>query len=483
MSAIVGRKKEQEILEKAWKSKDPELVAIYGRRRVGKTFLIREFFRSQEAYFELMGKKDAFLADQLKNFSESFARAFCLQEPLQQPKSWREAFALLTSEMQKKPSRKQLLFFDELPWLASMKSQFMQALDYFWNTHWSRMPCVKVIVCGSAAGWMLERLIHAKGGLHNRITRIIQLSPFNLQETKAYLSSRKVRLSDKHLLDIYMVMGGIPYYLNGIEASKSVEQNIQETCFTANGLLFTEFQRLFQSLFDSAQIHMRIMREIVRKREGISREDLLSRLGATSGGRFNIRLNELEAAGFIRGFVPYRNKKKEQHFRIVDEYSAFYLTWIDPIAEKGFPQTNYWQACLHGPKWTSWAGYAFECVCLKHLPQILYALGLNSIPSEVGNWRFIPKPRSKEQGAQIDLLFDRHDDALTLCEIKYSAGKYSIDKTYAKELHRKVDTFQEKTKTSKQLFLALITTHGLKKGLWNGDLVANEVTLQDLAAF
>ncbi len=480
MKKIIGRKKEQESLKKIWNSKGAELVAVYGRRRVGKTFLIREFFESQGRYFELAGKKDSPPSEQLKNFADSFSKAFYPGVALLPPKSWRDALTLLTREMEKTPAKKQLLFFDELPWLATRKSGFIQALDYFWNSHWSRMPNTKVILCGSAASWMLEHLINARGGLHNRLTRTMQLQPLNLYETQEYLLSRKIRLSEKHLLDLYMSIGGIPYYLNYVEAGKSAEQNIQEICFDANGVLFTEFKRLFESLFQNAELNLRIVREIASKKEGISREELLRKLTASSGGTFNKRLNELQAAGFIQGFIPYRHKRKEQYFRLIDEYSSFYLTWIDPIAEKGFPQPNYWKLCTRNPKWLSWTGYAFESVCLKHLPQILKALRLDSIACEIGNWRFIPKKGSKETGVQIDLLFDRQDNAITLCEIKYSVNKYVIDKPYAKNLQCKLDVFQSKTKTSKQIFLVLITVNGVKKNLLSEELVTNQVDLKDL---
>ena len=480
MKKIVGRKKELESLKKIWNSKEAELVAVYGRRRVGKTFLIREFFEPQSRYFELAGKKDSPPIEQLKNFAESFSKTFYPGIKILPPKSWRDALTLLTQELEKNPTKKHLLFFDELPWLATKKSGFIQALDYFWNSYWSRMPNTKVILCGSAASWMLENLINAKGGLHNRLTRTIQLRPLNLYETQEYLLSRKVRLNIKHLLDLYMSIGGIPYYLNYVEAGKSAEQNIQEICFNAEGVLFTEFKRLFESLFQNAELNLRIIREIANKREGISREGLLKKLNISSGGTFNKRLNELEAAGFIQGFIPYRYKKKEQYFRIIDEYSSFYLTWIDPIAEKGFPQPNYWKRCIRSPQWISWSGYAFENVCLKHLPQILKALRLNSISCEVGNWRFTPAKGSKETGAQIDLLLDRQDNAVTLCEIKYSANKYAIDKSYAKNLQNKMDIFQSKTKTPKQLFLALITVNGVTKNLWSKELVTNQVDLKDL---
>ena len=256
------------------------------------------------------------MSEQLINFAEAFSKTFYSGIALAVPKNWRDALSLLTREIEKARPQKCLLFFDELPWLAAQKSGFIEALDYFWNSSWSQMPNLKVILCGSAASWMLEHLIHAKGGLHNRITRIIQLQPLSLAETKAYLSSRKIRLNEKHLLDLYMVMGGIPYYLNYVEAGKSAEQNIQEICFTQNGVLLTEFNRLFHSLFDDAETHLRIIREIARKREGISRGDLLAKLGMLSGGTFKKRLAELEAAGFIRGSFPIATKERAAFSRI-----------------------------------------------------------------------------------------------------------------------------------------------------------------------
>ena len=453
-------------------------MAVYGRRRIGKTFLVREFFSSKGCYFELAGKQKVPIKQQLKNFAEAFSKTFYSGVTLIPPRSWGDALSLLTAEMGKNPSRKYLLFFDELPWLASKKAGFIQALDHAWNSTWSRMANVKVIVCGSAAGWMLEHLIHAKGGLHNRITRIIHLQPLNLRETGEYLRSRSVRLNEKQLLDLYMVMGGVPYYLNFVEKGKSAEQNIQEICFSNNGPLLTEFDRLYRSLFASADLHLRLIRAIAAKREGVSREDLLSKVGGSSGGTFNKKVKELEAAGFIRGFIPYGNQKKNQYFRLIDEYSAFYLTWIDPVVSRGFIQVNYWKSCLRSASWAAWAGYAFESVCFKHLPQILSALHLKSIPSEIGSFRWVPKKGVKEKGVQVDLLFDRQDQTVTMCEIKYSSAKYLIDKAYAKDLQHKIEVLQEKT--SKQVFLALISTLGVKKNLWSEELVDSEVTLKDL---
>lgn len=469
MKEIIGREREIAILDKAWKSKEAEFVAVYGRRRVGKTYLIRKFFSKKGLYFELTGMKDASLAEQLQNFVETFGRLLYPGLPLSRPSSWRDAFKMLTDAL---PSdRKITLFFDELPWLAHPKSKFMQALDYFWNTHWSQMPNVTMIVCGSAASWMLEKLINAKGGLHNRLTQTIRLQPFNLNETEQFLRSQSIRYAQKQVLDLYMVMGGIPYYLKHVEKGKSAVQNINAICFQSEGLLRTEFPRLFHSLFNAAEVNLRIVREIAKRREGISREELIRKTKIESGGTLSRRLHELEAAGFIRSITPYGYYMRRQYYKVIDEYTMFYLNWIEPLGNRE-PEEHYWENRINTPAATTWHGYAFESVCDKHRSQIRKALGLGNIATDTSSWR------SKD--AQIDLLLDRADGAITICEIKYSKNIYSLDKSYAKKLANRLELFEKQAKPNKQLFLALITTQGLKKGLWSEDLIDQVVTLKDL---
>ncbi len=479
---IIGRKQELKMLKEVWSSREAELLAIYGRRRVGKTHLIREFFSSKGTYFELTGQKDGSLHDQLDNFIKAFSQTFFQAIPLRTPSSWKEAFELVTAQINNIPKTQKLtIFFDELPWLATKRSKMLQAFDYFWNHYWSKNSKLVVVVCGSAASWMLEHLINAKGGLHNRLTRIILLKPFNLKDTQEFLRHRGISFQHKQILDLYMVFGGIPYYLKQIRKGKSPAQNINKICFQREGLLYGEFHRLFHSLFDAYNTNLSIVKAIAKSWSGISRIELIRITKILSGGSLDKRLEELETAGFIQSYIPYGQKKKGHYYRVIDEYTLFYLRWIEPMKDRGIEGgKSYWQTKSSTAQANAWSGYSFENICLKHIDQIQEALGIQSIATETGSWRFVPKKGSLESGAQIDLLFDRDDDIITLCEIKYSQKAYSLDKGYAKKLIQKIEAFEKQTSTNKQIFLALITISGLKKTIWSEELIHNVVTLNSL---
>ncbi|MDN3506935.1 MAG: ATP-binding protein [Simkaniaceae bacterium] len=479
---IFGRKEEIASFRSILSSKEAEFLALYGRRRVGKTFLVREFFSNKGMYVEITGQKDGELHQQLENFSRQFSKGFYDNIPLQPPKSWKEAFSLLTTHIQKIPKRQKcILFFDELPWLAGRKSGFMQALDFYWNRYWSSSKNLIVIVCGSAASWMLDHLVNAKGGLHNRLTKTILLKPFNLTESSEYLKHRHVNLNTKQFCDIYMTCGGIPYYLKQIEKGKSATQNINRLCFQKDGLLYNEFDRIFPALFNHSEQHFSIIKAIASASSGISREDLLKKTKMASGGTFRKRLHELEAAGFIQAYCPYGFKRKSQFYRLIDEYVLFYLHWIYPIKLKGIEQgKTYWQTKAKTPSVLSWAGYAFEMICLKHVDEIRKSLGLEGIHIEIGSYRYVPKTKSKERGVQIDLLFDREDGVITLCEIKYSQKKLVFDKSMAKQLAEKIDRFEKHFSTTKSVSLAMITMHGIKPTYWAEELVDDEVVFEEL---
>lgn len=482
---IIGREKEMKILDQMWNSKEAEFLAIYGRRRVGKTHLIREYFSSKKCiYFEMTGQKDGALKVQLDHFIKLFSFSFYDDLPLLPPSSWKDAFELLTKEFEKMPpSRKIVIFFDELPWLATKKSGILQALDYYWNRFWCRYSNLILVVCGSAASWMLDQLINAKGGLHNRLTRTILLKPYNLKETRQFLAYRNIYLNPKQLLDLYMVFGGIPFYLKQVEKGKSVLQLVNQICFQPDGLLYGEFDRLFHSLFDQAEVNLTIIKAISKSLEGISREELIKATSLSSGGTLNKRLDELIAAGFIQSYLPYGRKKKEHYYRVIDEYCYFYLRWIEPFKQRGFEGgTEYWHTKGKTPAVITWAGYAFENICFKHLDQIRKALALQAISCEVGNWRFVPKKGEKDFGAQIDLLFDREDGIITLCEMKYSEKFYTLGKDQAKEIKNKIEVFEKQFAPKKQMTLALITTCGMKPTIWSEELIQHVVTLEDLLA-
>lgn len=486
--AITGRKEELKILNQIRHSKEAEFLAVYGRRRVGKTFLIKEYFYDKGIYLETTGVKNLSLSEQLENFSDAFSRTFLANVPIQVPRSWKEAFDLLTEKIKTVPKQKKIIvFLDELPWLASKKSGLIPTLDYYWNLHWSRLSNLILIVCGSAASWMLEHIVNAKGGLYNRITKRILLEAFNLKETNDFLKTRNINLSKKQILDLYMVIGGIPFYLKEVRKGQSTTQIIDNLCFQKNGILYAEFNNVFRSLFDHAEVNLQIIRAIAKAGNAISREKLIEAIRLSSGGTLNRRLEELEASEFIRCFVPLGKKARDRFYRIIDEYALFYLKWIDPLIHLGtFSGTKgYWQKILKTPEKATWSGHAFENVCIKHIYQITQTLGLEKTAYISGNWRYVPQKKSHENGAQIDLLLDREDGAITLCEIKYSDHQFVIEKSYAKTLRQKIEVIEKnypnkKNPTKKQVFLAMITTYGLKKNMYSEDLVQNEVALDDL---
>ncbi|MBN1671032.1 MAG: ATP-binding protein [Kiritimatiellae bacterium] len=480
---IVGRVEEQKQLGRMWKSSDAEFLALYGRRRVGKTYLVREFFKPKGVFFEAVGQKNAPLRQQLKNFSASLHETFSPDLLLREPRTWREAFGMLTALIRQKLNGKRVLvFLDELPWLGGRRSGLIQALDYEWNKHWSQMPNVKLIVCGSAASWMLNKLVHAKGGLYNRLTGRVHLRPFSLPEAQTFLRSRGIRLKPQQVLELYMVLGGIPFYLRYADRGKSVPQIIDELCFRADAPLRDEFEQLFASLFEHADVHEALIREISRKREGITRQELLAKTGMNSGGSLKRRLDELEASSFIERYVPYGKTRKDYYIKTVDEYSFFYLYWIEPIRAKRPTGrgSHYWEDCSRSPSYLAWRGYAFEAVCAKHVDAIIRGLGLETVASTASGWRSAAKGRMR--GAQVDLLIDRTDGAMTLCEMRFSNAPYRMDRSAARELAERMDAFEKATGTRKQLLWALVTPHGLRPGIWADDIIAQTVTLKDIFA-
>lgn len=486
-SSIVGRISEQQRLQELFDSKAAEFLAVYGRRRVGKTFLIREFFSQKLCeFFQVTGLKDGNNRKQLTLFTNALEKNFYPHLTLSPPSSWMKAFEMLTAAIdQLNTKQKVVIFLDELPWLATKRSDLLSALDHYWNTVWVKNKYIKLIVCGSAASWILKKIIHAKGGLHNRITAIISLQPFNLRDTKQYLQARGILLNTKQIVQLYMVVGGIPYYLNAVQKGLSAMQNINKICFQPNGLLFDEFTKLFSSLFDYAAVYEELIRIIAKNRFGIEGAELIkkARLSST-GGRFTERVTELQQAGFITAYTPPYAKKKGTYYRVIDEYSLFYLTWIETAKKNSVLDTehHYWEIMSQTPAWKSWSGYAFEAVCFKHISAIKKALGIEHVTLAANAWRYIPERKGAAAGAQIDLIFDRNDGIITLCEIKYCEHEYEIDKATALNLNNKVKVYKEQTKTKKHVFIAFITSSKLKKNSYSSELVSNQVTLDDFFA-
>ena len=481
-NTIVGREIEQARLHKIVTSREAEFLAIYGRRRIGKTFLIEEYFKSADIYFTLTGIKDGSLADQLGNFTKAFNRLFRENYLLSTPKNWLDALHQLVSAIEKTPTRgKIVIFFDELPWLASKKSKFLQALEYLWNTWASKRNDIILIVCGSAASWMINKILHHKGGLYNRITARMRLLPFTLKETEKFLNYRKIHLDRQQVLELYMALGGIPHYLKQVEKGWSAAQNINQLAFSKEGLLHDEFDKLYAALFDHPNEHINIVKTLAMQRTGLTREALRTLLKITSGGGLTKQLKELEESGFIAGTIPFGKKRKNIVYRLIDEYSLFYLDWIAKAPQAIFTATShqYWLQKRSSPRWKAWAGYSFEGICLKHIEAIKMALGINGVSTVESGWFYRPQHTS-ENGAQIDLVIDRSDHCINLCEIKYTDTPFTITKSYAENLRNKRDIFKAKTKTFKTIFVTFIAAHGVQINAYYEEIVSNQITLDAL---
>lgn len=481
MELIIGREKEKALLNEIYSSKNAEFTAIFGRRRIGKTHLIKNFYKAKPCIlFHITGIKGAKMSLQLEQFVKILSTTFYHGASIKTPKNWMGAFEELTTAIQNFMQKKKIiLFFDEFPWLASKRSGLIQTLDYFWNRFWVDIPNVKLIVCGSASSWIINKLIRNKGGLHNRITRKIALKPFSLHETELFLDACKIKLNRTQITQIYMALGGIPYYLKQIRKGKTAAQNINTLCFNKEGLLFSEFDEVFSSLFEESEVYKELIVLINSTREGVSRKQIEK--STVKGGRLTQRLKDLENTGFISEFIPLGHKHRGAYYKVVDEYCCFYLTWIQPakstLLKEESGDTEYWQMKVGIPKYNSWSGYAFEAVCYKHISNIRKALGIN-YQAEVGSWRY--SSRLGKQGAQIDLLFDRYDGSITICEIKYTERPFVIDKAYRQNLLDKVAIYKRETKTKKQIFFAIISASGIAITAYSQELISNIVVLDDL---
>jgi hypothetical protein len=469
---ITGRKEELEALQDIFDSEEAELIAVYGRRRVGKTFLIRNAYREQLA-FEFSGVHNATLEEQLKAFTSALTEVLKLKVPV--PHSWFEAFDLLRDFLQPKLKRRQVVFFDEFPWLQTPRSRFMQAFEFFWNSWASRQPNLIVVICGSAASWMIQRVIHNRGGLYNRVTRRMRLLPFSLGETESFLQAKKIHLDRYQVLQIFMAMGGIPHYLKEIKVGESATQAIDRICFTKDGLLYSEFKDLYNSLFEKAENHTEIIRALAKKSGGLTRNEIIEACHLTTGGGVTQILDELIESGFINSFIPFGKTTRDTVYQLTDAYSHFYIKFIEPSRSLG---AGTWKRLSRETSWKSWAGYAFEGVCLKHIEKIKKAIGIEDVYTEHSTWRL--KSQKDTSGAQIDLLIDRQDNCINVCEMKFSLTEFTIDKLYASELRQKLQLFQEASKTRKTLFLTMITTYGVKKNDYYVQLVQKQITMDAL---
>lgn len=472
MEKLIGREKEIISLKKYTSSQRPEFVAVYGRRRIGKTFLINNLFEGKMA-FSMTGVIDGSSNEQMEAFVDAMQEYG--KKPIERPNNWMEAFRILKEHLKRKVKLKRrcIVFLDELPSMDTQRSNFVRALGYFWNSWASLQDNLTLIVCGSATSWMIKNIINNKGGLHDRITHELHLHPFSLYETELYLKSRKFKWERLSILHAYMAFGGIPYYLSLLNNNDSFAGNIDRLFFGEEEELRREYKRLYSTLFNAPDSYMNVVTALSKSRKGLTREEICKSLGIGSGGNLTTWLEDLVNCDIIRKY-SVKNKSRSGNsaiYQLTDLYSLFYLTFV----KKAETETNYWKNHIGTPEINTWLGLCFERVCMAHVNQIKAAIGIDRISTQFYSWR----SKHSTPKAQIDMVLERADGIINLCEMKYSEAEYSLDNTENIKLRNRTEAFRQETATKAALWPTLITTYGLHEGVHSSTFVAT-ITLNDL---
>ncbi|MBQ3656878.1 MAG: ATP-binding protein [Bacteroidales bacterium] len=472
MEKIIGRNFEYQQLTSCCNSSRSEFVIIFGRRRIGKTFLVRSFF-NDKFDFQYTGARNMSPKQQLENFAASLQKYSKSQFPLV-PKDWYEAFRFLQNYLESLPKqRRKIIFIDEMPWIDSPKSLFVNALENFWNGFALMRDDIVLVACGSATSWMSDKLVDNQGGLHNRITRKIYLRPFTLNECKEYLKYKKCNWDIYQTIQCYMILGGVPFYYSLLDPQLSFVQNIDYLFFKQRGVLNGEFNELYNALFSNSDKYITVVRALSQKREGLSRNEVIEKTKLSGGGLSKI-LDNLEKCDFITGYTKFKNPSKNTIYKLTDFYTLFYFRFIENVKTG---DDEFWAHNFNSPKIYSWQGYTFELVCMMHIGQIKQKLGISGMATSVSTWR----SNNAEENTQIDLLIDRSDRTINVCEIKFSSEPYTISKDYESKLRMRNAIFRAETKTTKALAVTFVTVFGVVPNVHSG-IVQNEVTAEDLLA-
>ena len=472
---MIGRQREYHRLDRCLTREEAQLIILYGRRRVGKTYLINTYFEGRFD-FKLTGIYNEPREVQLRNFADELHRQTGKDQT--QPRDWMEAFGRLRDYLESLPdTEKQIVFLDEMPWMDTPRGGFLPSFEWFWNGFGSARKNLILIVCGSATSWMAEKITGNKGGLFHRQTGRIFLEPFTLGETESYLRSRGINWSRYDIAECYMVMGGIPYYLSLLDPEYSYRENIDSLFFRKRAELWDEFDHLYHTLFTNSDQHIRIAEALNEKKRGMTRCEIAKKTGLAENGALSKMIQNLTDSGFVRAYSFYRKKKKETLYQLADYYSLFYFRFLKDRSGK---DEHFWRNAIDSPSRRAWAGLTFEQLCKDHIRQIKQKLGIAGVLSEESTWFIREKDTHEdEHGAQIDLLISRRDHVTNLCEIKFSVNEYEIDKDDEANLRNKIAAFQKGTGSKDTLALTMITTYGVKKNL-HSSIVNSQVVLEDL---
>lgn len=475
-NGIIGREYEQRILQNACDEDEAKLIAVYGRRRVGKTYLVKRFFNEKYDFF-FTGSFETPANIQLALFKKTLEQYSGKAQKM--PKDWFEAFELLQAYLNSSNKKILVVFLDELPWMDALKSNFLAAFSYFWNTWGSTRQGLKLIVCGSATTWMLDKIIGNKGGLYGRSSRSIYLTPFNLHEVEKFLIERKgINWNRYQILETYMVLGGIPYYLDMLEKGLPFKTNIDNLFFREGAPLATEYNFLFRSLFNSSTLYQQVVETLSKKKQGLTLAEIKQEQKMGDGGNLSKLLDNLIKCDFLRKYTAFGKKERGVIYQLSDLFSLFYLSFISHRTGLDEHYFTNMKESVHN----AWAGYAFEQVCMHHITQIRMKLSIGGVMTNVCCWqckKTVDADGTEWPGTQIDLLLCRDDHVINLCEMKYSNDEYVINESYDHHLQERAAIFRHFTKTKDALHTTLITTYGLKSNKYSGN-IQGVVSMDDL---
>ena len=473
LDKLIARQRECEELNRCMESDKSEFVIVCGRRRIGKTYLVDNFF-NRKFDFKYVGGHNMRTREQLRSFAKAISKYS--KKKISDFSDWYEAFDALEEYLESLPTdRKKVIFIDEMPWMDSKRSNFVSALENFWNGWANGQYNIVLIATGSATSWMVDKLLKNKGGLHNRVTKRLYLSPFTLKETEEYLKRHRTTWDRYEMLQCYMVTGGIPYYLDLINPRESLAKNIDRLCYEEDGALSKEFDELYNAVFPTADTYISVVRALSEHKEGMTRTEIGAAIGA--GGTYLTRIiDNLEKCNFIGKRAQFGNKNKDAIYRLIDFYTLFYFKFIDKNLSL---DNNWWTHHLDSSGIRAWQGLTFEIICMEHHQQIKSALGISGMATSVSTWRTYPDKDKDLPGAQIDMIIERADRMIHLCEMKFSQRPYNISAEYEKKLRDRMWLFDLKTKNRKPLVHTFVTTFGLGEGKHHS-IVHSEVTMDDL---
>lgn len=468
---MIGRRNEAAMLKNLMESHESEFAVLYGRRRIGKTYLVNEVFGKDYA-FHHAGLRDGDTRKQLDAFRLALRRQGYFDCP--RLRNWLEAFFELENHLGRSDKKRKVVFLDEMPWMDTPKSGFLSALESFWNGWACLRKDIVLIACGSATSWMVKNIIRNSGGLYNRVRTRIRLQPFSLLECREYANNElHLRYSNREIAECYMVFGGVAYYWSLLEKGKSLAQNIDALFFSEQDGLRGEYDELYRSIFRHPDMYWKIVASLGERRDGLTRDELLGKTGVQSNGTFSRCLSDLEECGFIRRYATSARGINGGVYQLADNFTLFYRRFVLGRRNR---DGDCWQSALSDGEKNEWLGFAFERTCLAHIRQIKTALGISGVHAEAYSWRGTASDGSP---AQIDLVLDRKDGIVNVCEMKYSRKKYAIDKAESERLQRRVETLRSHIGADRSIHLTMITASGVEHNMYWND-IQSEVTLDDL---